>query len=100
MCDGRLPRAADVQHCAPRGCCASALDDFDVVHDNQTLGYGMLDIERAGPAAGHHASTTRSPSTGASTSPPRPTWRKAHAAPLVRLPAHAGAGSPAGSARS
>jgi glycosyltransferase involved in cell wall biosynthesis len=24
------------------------LADFDVVHDNQTLGYGMLDIERAG----------------------------------------------------
>jgi glycosyltransferase involved in cell wall biosynthesis len=24
------------------------LGDFDVVHDNQTLGYGMLDIERAG----------------------------------------------------
>jgi MMP alpha-(1->4)-mannosyltransferase len=24
------------------------VDDFDVVHDNQTLGYGMLDIERAG----------------------------------------------------
>ena len=24
------------------------LDDFDVVHDNQTLGYGMLGIERAG----------------------------------------------------
>jgi glycosyltransferase involved in cell wall biosynthesis len=24
------------------------LDDFDVVHDNQVLGYGMLDIERAG----------------------------------------------------
>ncbi len=24
------------------------LDDFDVVHDNQTLGYAMLDIERAG----------------------------------------------------
>ncbi len=24
------------------------LDDFDVVHDNQTLGYGMLDIARAG----------------------------------------------------
>ena len=23
-------------------------DDFDVVHDNQTLGYGMLDIERMG----------------------------------------------------
>jgi glycosyltransferase involved in cell wall biosynthesis len=24
------------------------LEDFDIVHDNQTLGYGMLDIERAG----------------------------------------------------
>jgi glycosyltransferase involved in cell wall biosynthesis len=24
------------------------LEDFDVVHDNQTLGYGVLDIERAG----------------------------------------------------
>ncbi len=24
------------------------LGDFDVVHDNQTLGYGMLDIQRAG----------------------------------------------------
>ena len=24
------------------------LDDFDVVHDNQTLGYGLLDVERAG----------------------------------------------------
>ena len=27
---------------------AGRLGDFDVVHDNQTLGYGMLDIERAG----------------------------------------------------
>jgi glycosyltransferase involved in cell wall biosynthesis len=27
---------------------AERLDDFDVVHDNQTLGYGMLDIERSG----------------------------------------------------
>ena len=24
------------------------LDEFDVVHDNQTLGYGLLDVERAG----------------------------------------------------
>ena len=24
------------------------LDDFDIVHDNQCLGYGMLDIQRAG----------------------------------------------------
>jgi glycosyltransferase involved in cell wall biosynthesis len=27
---------------------AQRRDDFDVVHDNQTLGYGMLDIERMG----------------------------------------------------
>jgi glycosyltransferase involved in cell wall biosynthesis len=26
----------------------SRLDEFDVVHDNQTLGYGMLDVARAG----------------------------------------------------
>ena len=32
---GRVPRAEDVQHCAPRACCATAVDDFDVVHDNQ-----------------------------------------------------------------
>ena len=29
-------------------CCRTRRDDFDVVHDNQTLGYGMLDIERMG----------------------------------------------------
>jgi glycosyltransferase involved in cell wall biosynthesis len=27
---------------------ADRVDDFDVVHDNQTLGYGILDVERAG----------------------------------------------------
>ena len=33
----------------------SRLDDFDVAHDNQVLGYGMLDIEEAGlPGADHH----------------------------------------------
>ena len=76
MCTAGLPRAEDVQHAAWPGCCASRLDDFDVVHDNQVLGYGMLDIEKMGLPAGHHASTTRSPSTGASTSPRRPPWRK------------------------
>ncbi len=24
------------------------VDDFDIVHDNQVLGYGMLDIEKMG----------------------------------------------------
>ena len=33
---------------ASPGCCADRVDDFDVVHDNQVLGYGMLDIERMG----------------------------------------------------
>jgi glycosyltransferase involved in cell wall biosynthesis len=36
------------------------LDDFDVVHDNQTLGHGILDIERAGlplVATVHHPIT-------------------------------------------
>ena len=30
-------------------------DDFDIVHDNQVLGYGMLDIEKLRAAAHHHA---------------------------------------------
>ena len=55
---------------------------------------------RAGRAARWSPpSTTRSPSTAASTSPPRRRWRKRlTAAPLVRLPADAGPGRPAGSA--
>ena len=37
------------------GCCADRVDDFDIVHDNQVLGYGMLDIEKHRAAADHHA---------------------------------------------
>ena len=100
MCTAGFPEPQDVQHAGARGCCASAPDDFDVVHDNQVLGYGMLDIETMRAAAGHHASTTRSPSTAASTSPTAPTLaQEAHAAPLVRLPADAGARSPAQAAQ-
>ena len=62
--------------CAPPGCCATGLADFDVVHDNQTLGYGMLDDRAGRPPAGRPRSTTRSPSTAASTSRARPRWRK------------------------
>ena len=70
------------------------LDDFDVVHDNQTLGYGMLDIERAGlplVTTIHHPITfDRRVDLAAATS-----WRTpADAAPLVRLPADAGRGRP------
>ena len=93
---GRLPGAEDVQHAAWRGCCASRVDDFDIVHDNQVLGYGMLDIEKLGLpliTTLHHPITfdrridlearrTRAP--------------QAHAAPLVRLPADAGQGRPPG----
>ena len=62
--------------CAPPGCCADRVGDFDVVHDNQTLGYGMLDIERARAAAGHHHPPPDHRSTAASTSPRRRRWRK------------------------
>ena len=49
----------------------SAAGDFDVVHDNQVLGYGILDIEAARAAGGRRPSTTRSRSTAGSTSRPR-----------------------------
>ena len=44
---GRVPRAEDVQP-PGRAAARGALGDFDVVHDNQVLGYGMLDIEKLG----------------------------------------------------
>ena len=47
MWTGRLPRAADVQHPGPAGAGRGAAD-FDVVHDNQVLGYGMLGVPRLG----------------------------------------------------
>ena len=76
------------------------VDDFDVVHDNQVLGYGMLDIEKMGlplVTTLHHPITfDRRIDLAAA-----PTWRKKlSAAPLVRLPADAGAGSPGRPARS
>ena len=39
---------------AGRPAALERLADFDVVHDNQTLGYGMLDIERAASAGDDH----------------------------------------------
>ena len=94
MCTGGFPEPKTFSTRVAR-LLRDRLDDFDVVHDNQVLGYGMLDIAKMGLPAGHHASTTRSPSTAASTSPRRPRWRKKLvAAPLVRLPADAGQGRP------
>ena len=69
--------------------------DFDVVHDNQTLGYGMLDVERAGlplVTTIHHPITfDRRVELAAA----QVAAAAADAAPVVRLPAHAGQGRPA-----
>ena len=69
--------------------------DFDVVHDNQCLGNGLLGmIEDGWPLLGDR-STTRSPSTASSSWPTPAPSAAHHAAPLVRVPPHAGAGGPA-----
>ena len=34
--------------CGPRGSCSPAAAEFDVVHDNQSLGWGLLRLTRAG----------------------------------------------------
>ncbi len=76
------------------------LDDFDIVHDNQVLGYGMLDIKEMGLpliTSIHHPITfDRRIDLAAATT----AWQEADAAPLVRLPADAGQGGPRGRARS
>ena len=71
-------------------------DEFDVAHDNQVLGSGMLDIEGYGLpliTTVHHPITfDRRIDLGPDPQP----LPQADAAPLVRLPAHAGAGRPPG----
>ena len=49
--------------------------DFDIVHDNQVLGTGIIE-HRSSACRWSRRSTTRSPSTAASTSQTAPTWRK------------------------
>ena len=72
---------------------AERRDDFDVVHDNQSLGYGLLDDRRAGlpvVATVHHPITLdRVLELAAAT-----WWRKPPGAPLVRLRRDAEAGGP------
>ena len=65
--------------------------DFDIVHDNQVLGYGMLDIRSGVPADHEH------PPPDHLRSPHRPRGRdqavaEADPTALVRLPADAGQG--------
>ncbi len=72
------------------------LDDFDIAHDNQVLGYGMLEIEKMGLpllTTIHHP-ITFDPSHRHRVDP-QPV-AQVHAQPLVRLPAHAEEGRQAG----
>ena len=66
--------------------------EFDLVHDNQCLGTGLLGFVRDGwPFVNtlHHPITVdRDLDLAHATTP----WRRAHPAPLVRLPRHADAG--------
>ena len=73
--DGRVPRAEDLQPRVAR-LLRERAGDFDVVHDNQVLGYGMLELRGATASRWSRPSTTRSPSTAGSTSQTAPTWRK------------------------
>ena len=47
MCWGRFPEPRTFSRRVAR-LLAERVDDFDVVHDNQSLGRGLLDVERAG----------------------------------------------------
>ena len=68
------------------------VDDFDIVHDNQVLGYGMLEIEKLGlpliTTLHHPISYDRRIDIASVRNP----WRKVHAQPLVRLREDAGEG--------
>src|SRR3954463_8566172 len=80
-------------------------DEFDVVHDNQSLGYGLLRLPRAGLPTGatvhHPIAIDRGLDLAAAPTPrPRPRPRAdaakgAAPAPLVRLPRDAGPGGAA-----
>ena len=97
----RVPRACAPRRSPSRGpsaggsrrLLAKRRGDFDVVHDNQTLGYGMLDIERMGfplVTTIHHPITFDRRVDLAHA----PLKQAAPAAPVVLLPADAGQGRP------
>ncbi len=54
MCLAGFPEARTFSRRVAR-LLAERADEFDIAHDNQVLGYGMLDIEKLGPAADHDA---------------------------------------------
>ena len=81
-----LPRAAGLLACGPGSTSGTARDEFDLVHDNQSLGYGLLAHRADGPARARARSTTRSPSTAGSRSSTPTAWYKRFAkSPLVRV---------------
>ena len=73
-----------------------AAGDFDIVHDNQCLGYGIARHRPRRPARRGHDPPSRSPSTANSTWPTPELVPSARAATLVRLRDHAEAGGRAG----
>ena len=95
LLDRHLPRAAGLLACGPGTTCATASGDFDLVHDNQCLGYGLLGASSAIGlpvlATIHHPITVdrRLEMEHAETA-----LQAAHAAPLVRLHRDADAGGP------
>ena len=93
MCAARLPRAVRVQPRASARPARPPRAEFDLVHDNQCLGTGLLGMMRRRLAVRAHAAPPdhRRPR-------PRPRARHdapcaaLHAAALVRVPRHADAG--------
>ena len=96
MCTAGFPepmtfslRAA--RHLLPRAA------EFDVVHDNQSLGCGLLRLVRRRAADGRDGAPPDRHRPASSSSPRRPVAAPAaDAAPLVRVHRHAGAGGRAG----
>ena len=82
---GRASRSRTRSACRALRLLAPRRAEFDLIHDNQCLGTGLLGMMDDGWPVRRRRSTTRSPSTATSTSStPRAPWRAVHPAPLVR----------------
>ena len=68
---GRLPRAADLLPAGRADLCGTRADEFDVVHDNQSLGVRAADVAQARPAGGRHDPPPDHPRPRRRRSPPR-----------------------------
>ena len=72
---GRVPRAEDLQPRVAR-LMEERAGDFDVAHDNQVLGTGIIELESLRPPAWSRRSTTRSRMDRRIDLQTAPTWRK------------------------